>query len=168
MTIANKGNKPFEMKDLFPVTSMTDQKPSMHMTENTNSIAGLGWRTVASKSLAEVKEVFAPLDRYTTDFTDEIVAFGPGRAVTLTIEIAKEVGEAIKDADDWDVSAVETEPVNIVCHRYSRPFLVTSYDMAAGSRLEGKLKKAVEAVVKSVERISNSKGCGRPCYKYCR
>lgn len=41
MTIANKGNKPFEMKDLFPVTSMTDQKPSMHMTENTNSIAGL-------------------------------------------------------------------------------------------------------------------------------
>lgn len=150
MTIANKGNKPFEMKDLFPVTSMTDQKPSMHMTENTNSIAGLGWRTVASKSLAEVKEVFAPLDRYTTDFTDEIVAFGPGRAVTLTIEIAKEVGEAIKDADDWDVSAVETEPVNIVCHRYSRPFLVTSYDMAAGSRLEGKLKKAVEAVVKSV------------------
>ena len=43
MTIANKGNKPFDMKDLFPVTNLTGQKPSMHMTENTNSIAGLGW-----------------------------------------------------------------------------------------------------------------------------
>lgn len=51
MTIANKGNKPFNMKDLFPVTNLTDQKPSMHMTENTNSIAGLGWKTVASKAL---------------------------------------------------------------------------------------------------------------------
>ena len=96
MTIANKGNKPFNMKDLFPVTNLTDQKPSMHMTENTNSIAGLGWKTVASKSLAAVSEVFAPLDRYTTDYTDEIVTFGPGRAVTLTIEIAREVGEALK------------------------------------------------------------------------
>lgn len=150
MTIPNKGNKPFEMKNLFPVTNLTDQKPSMHMTENTNSIAGLGWKAVASKSLAEVSEVFAPLDRYTTDFTDELVIFDRGRPVTLTIEIAKKVGEAIKDAEDWNVSAVETDPVDIVCHRYSRPFLVTSYDMAAGSRLEGKLKKAVEAVVKSV------------------
>lgn len=150
MTIANKGNKPFEMKDLFPVTNLTDQKPSMHMTENTNSIAGLGWKTVASKSLAAVSEVFAPLDRYTTDFTDEIVIFGPGRAVTLTIEVAKEVGKAIKDPEDWNVSAVKTALVSIECHRYSRPFLVTSYDMAAGSRLEGKLKKAVEAVVRSV------------------
>lgn len=150
MTIPSKGNKPFEMKNLFPVTNLTDQKPSMHMTENTNSIAGLGWKAVASKSLAEVSEVFAPLDRYTTDFTDELVIFERGRAVTLTIEIAKEVGEAIKDAEDWNVSAVETKPVDIKCHRYSRPFLVTSYDMAAGSRLEGKLKKAVEAVVKSV------------------
>lgn len=150
MTIPSKGNKPFEMKNLFPVTNLTDQKPSMHMTENTNSIAGLGWKAVASKSLAEVSEVFAPLDRYTTDFTDELVIFDRGRPVTLTIEIAKKVGEAIKDATDWNVSAVETDPVDIVCHRYSRPFLVTSYDMAAGSRLEGKLKKAVEAVVKSV------------------
>ena len=81
MTIANKGNKPFNMKDLFPVTNLTDQKPSMHMTENTNSIAGLGWKTVASKSLAAVSEVFAPLDRYTTDYTDEICNFWawPGR-----------------------------------------------------------------------------------------
>lgn len=150
MTIANKGKKPFEMKDLFPVTNLTDQKPSMHMTENTNSIAGLGWQTVASKSLAAISELFAPLDRYTTDFTDEIVAFGPGASVTLKIEIAKAVGEAIKNAKDWDVSGVVTEAVDIECNRYSRPFLVTSYDMAAGSRVEGKLKKAVEAVVKSV------------------
>ena len=150
MTIANKGNKPFNMKDLFPVTNLTDQKPSMHMTENTNSIAGLGWKTVASKSLAAVSEVFAPLDRYTTDYTDEIVTFGPGRAVTLTIEIAKEVGEALKNTKDWNVSAVETEAVEIECNRYSRPFLVTSYDMAAGSRLEGKLNKAIETVAKAV------------------
>ena len=110
MTIANKGNKPFNMKDLFPVTNLTDQKPSMHMTENTNSIAGLGWKTVASKSLAAVSEVFAPLDRYTTDYTDEIVTFGPGRAVTLTIEIAREVGEALKNPEDWNVSAVKRMP----------------------------------------------------------
>lgn len=145
-----KEKKPVNMKDLFPVSNLTEQRPSMHMTENTNSIAGLGWRTVASKSLAAVNEVFAPLDRYTTDFTDEIAIFGPGRSVTLTIEIAKEVGEAIKDPEDWNVSAVKTSPVNIECHRYSRPFLVTSYDMAAGSRLEGKLHKAIEAVAKSI------------------
>lgn len=150
MTIANKGNKPFNMKDLFPVTNLTDQKPSMHMTENTNSIAGLGWKTVASKSLAAVSEVFAPLDRYTTDYTDEIVTFGPGRAVTLTIEIAREVGEALKNPEDWNVSAVKTDAVSIECNRYSRPFLVTSYDMAAGSRLEGKLNKAIETVAKAV------------------
>ena len=150
MTIANKGNKPFDMKDLFPVTNLTGQKPSMHMTENTNSIAGLGWQTVASKSLAAISELFAPLDRYTTDYTNEIVAFGPGSSVTLKIEIAKTVGEAIKDAKDWNISDVTTEAVDIVCHRYSRPFLVTSYDMAAGSRLEGKLYKAIEAVAKAV------------------
>lgn len=150
MTIANKGKKPFSMKDLFPVTNLTDQKPSMHMTENTNSIAGLGWQTVASKSLAAISELFAPLDRYTTDYTNEIVAFGPGASVTLKIEIAKAVGEAIKDAKDWNISDVNTEAVDIVCHRYSRPFLVTSYDMAAGSRLEGKLYKAIEAVAKAV------------------
>lgn len=138
------------MADLFPVTNLTTQKPSMQMTENTNSIAGLGWRGVASKSLAAVEELFAPLDRFTTDFTDEVVAFGPGRAVTLQIEIAKEVGAAIKDPADWNVSAVKTEAVSVECHRYSRPFLVTSYDMAAGSRLEGKLAKAIEAVAKAV------------------
>ena len=110
MTIANKGNKPFNMKDLFPVTNLTDQKPS----------------------------------------TDEIVTFGPGRAVTLTREIAREVGEALKNPEDWNVSAVKTDAVSIECNRYSRPFLVTSYDMAAGSRLEGKLNKAIETVAKAV------------------
>lgn len=78
------------------------------------------------------------------------MTFGPGRAVTLTIEIAREVGEALKNPEDWDVSAVKTDAVSIECNRYSRPFLVTSYDMAAGSRLEGKLNKAIETVAKAV------------------
>lgn len=146
----NKDGRGIVMQDLFPVSNLTAQKPSMQLTENTNSIAGLGWRGVASKSLATVEEIFAPLERFTTDFTDEVVAFGPGRAVTLQIEIAKEVGTALKDPDDWNVSSVKTDAVSVECHRYSRPFLVTSYDMAAGSRLEGKLAKAIEAVAKSV------------------
>lgn len=141
----------FRMADLFPVLSIAGgQRASMQMSSNKNSIAALGWKAVASKGLAAVEEVFAPLDRYTTDYTEEVVAFGPGKSVTLSIEIAKSVGEALKNPKDWDVSDVTTEPVDIVCNRYSRPFLVTSYDMAAGSRLEGKLQKAIEVVAKGV------------------
>lgn len=144
-----------ELKKLFPVmvareTASTGATLPEMDVQSTNSIASLGWQAVAAKSLAAVQNVFAPLEKFTTDYTDEVVAFGPGMDVTLKVEIVTEAGAALKDARNWNLSALKTEAIDVQCHRYSRPFLVTSADMAAGSRIEGKLKKAIDVVLASV------------------
>lgn len=143
------------MKSLFPVayapSSLVPEQPQMSdVTNNSNNIAALGWKTVASKGLAIATAVFAPLDKFTTDYSESIVAFPSGASVTTTIEIAKSVGEAIKNATDWNVTAVKTEAVKIEINRYSRPFLITTAEMAQGSKIEGKLTVAIETVVKTI------------------
>ena len=60
------------------------------------------------------------------------------------------MGGALVDNADWDKSAINNKYVDVKLHRISRPFILTSYDLMRGERVESKVSAAMKEVAQGV------------------
>lgn len=107
------------------------------------------WKVVAPNAVDAVSKKY--FDLANTTHTVETGLSGNTRInPVVQVEVVKGAGAALKDATDWNDSALENEYVPVKLHRYSRPFALYADDIMRGERIETKLGAAVEAVVASV------------------
>lgn len=136
-------------KQLFP--ELYNTAGSSNVGSNSlGQTADTLWQTVASTVIQKSELILAPLSELSTDLTNDIVVTPPGVQPTAYVEVVDGMGDALVNATDWEQSAATNRYVPVVMNRISRPFGLSSYDLAHGERIDAKLVAAIEAVAKGV------------------
>lgn len=107
------------------------------------------WQVVAPQAIDAVSKKYFNLSN-TTHTVEYGVPGNPAVCPPVMVEVVKDAGEAIEDAENWEQSALVNSYVPVTLHRYSRPFVLYNKDLMAGERIATKISAAVEAVVSRV------------------
>lgn len=108
------------------------------------------WRIVADEWIDIVTKKYTYLDAVTTEIRDSITVEGHGVRPVVNVEMMLGAGTAIKNATNWEESALTNKYIPVTLNRISRPFGLSSYDLAHGERVGTKIGTAIAAVVAGV------------------
>lgn len=122
---------------------------------NTISTSAL-WQTVASRWVDKVRKIIAPVSDFVTDVYEDLQVPNPNALPVVKVEVINSVGNALINTTDWTQSAVDNTYVNVEMNRVSRPFVLTTYDLARGERIESKVAAAMETVAQGVFNLCMS------------
>lgn len=109
--------------------------------------------TLAERAMNTLESKLAPLDLFSTDFSDEPVADnarGGGPRQTLQVELVKTAGDVLTNPTNFEVSNTENAAVSVVMNHLSRPVGLSAQDLNQGRRLMTKATKAAEAIANAV------------------
>ena len=119
------------------------------MANSLGSSANALWQVVAPTAIDAVTKQYFDLSK-----TNHVVETGltnnPSVRPVVHVEVVKGAGEVMKDATDWEQTALDNSYVPVTLHRYSRSFCLYNSDIMKGERIATKLAAAVEVVVKGV------------------
>lgn len=108
------------------------------------------WKGVADKSTDTIASIVAPIKNFILDVQPDLQVRNPNACPVVQVEVISTMGGAIVDGDDWAKSAIESTYVPVTLHRISRPFMLTSYDLMRGERVETKVAAAMKEVAQGV------------------
>ena len=119
------------------------------MANSLGSSANALWQVVAPTAIDAVTKQYFDLSK-----TNHVVETGltnnPNVRPVVHVEVVKGAGEVMKDATDWEQTALDNSYVPVTLHRYSRSFCLYNNDIMKGERIATKLAAAVETVVSGV------------------
>lgn len=121
------------------------------MANSLGNSANALWQVVAPTAIDAVSKQYFDLSK-----TNHIVEYNlpnnPHVRPVVHVEVVKGAGEVMKDATDWEQTALSTAYADVQLHRYSRSFCLYNSDIMRGERIATKLAAAVEVVVSGVVR----------------
>ena len=133
-----------KMETLFP--QMTNANAEGNTFGTTTEL----WRGVADKATDTIASILAPVKNFILDVQPDLQMRNPEACPVVQVEVINSLGGALVDATDWDQSAIQNKYVDVKLHRISRPFILTSYDIMRGERVESKVAAAMKEVAQGV------------------
>lgn len=119
------------------------------MANSLGSSANALWQVVAPTAIDAVSKQYFDLSK-----TNHVVEYdlpnNPHVRPVVHVEVVKGAGEVMKDATDWEQTALSSAYAPVTLHRYSRSFCLYNSDIMRGERIATKLAAAVETVVSGV------------------
>ena len=119
------------------------------MANSLGKSANALWQVVAPTAIDAVSKQYFDLSK-----TNHVVEYdlpnNPHVRPVVHVEVVKGAGEVMKDATDWEQTALSTTYADVQLHRYSRSFCLYNSDIMRGERIATKLSAAVETVVSGV------------------
>lgn len=107
------------------------------------------WSVIAPQAIDAVTKKYFDLARVNHVVETNIVA-PAGVRPTVNVEVVTGAGTALKNATDWNASALTNTYAEVKLDRYSAPFGLSSYDIMHGEKIETKIGAAIESVVARV------------------
>lgn len=107
------------------------------------------WSVIAPEALDAVTKKYFNLGSVNHVVETNIIA-PAGVRPTVNVEVVTGAGTALKNATDWNASALTNTYAEVKLDRYSAPFGLSSYDIMHGEKIETKIAAAVESVVSRV------------------
>lgn len=145
-------------KALFPTIFMSAEeranfKATMaSQTVGSNTLGGSNaplWEIISPEAIDATSKKYFDLSR-TTHIVEGFIPAAPGVRPVVNVEVITSAGTALKNATNWNQSAMQNKYVQVTMDRYSCPFGLSSYDIMHGERIQTKIGAAIESVVSSV------------------
>lgn len=144
-------------KALFPTLFMSAEErkafqANMAAQVDQNNLGGSAapiWQIISPEAIDAVSKKYFDLSR-TNHVVEGYIPAAPGVRPVVNVEVITGTGGALKNATEWNVSAMQNKYVQVTMDRYSRPFGLSSYDLMHGERIQTKIGAAIEAVVAEV------------------
>ena len=133
-----------KMNTLFP--QMTNANAEGNTFGTTTEL----WKGVADKTADSISSILAPVKNFILDVQPDLQVRNPNACPVVQVEVISSMGGALVDNTDWDKSAINNKYVDVKLHRISRPFILTSYDLMRGERVESKVAAAMKEVAQCV------------------
>lgn len=135
-----------KMTTLFPEMTNADAQGNTFAT--TTEL----WKGVADKATDSIASILAPVKNFILDVQPDLQVRNPNACPVVQVEVITGMGGALVDNEDWDKSDINNKYVDVKLHRISRPFILTSYDLMRGERVESKVTAAMKEVAQGVVR----------------
>lgn len=119
------------------------------MANSLGSSANALWQVVAPTAIDAVSKQYFDLSK-TNHVVEHNLPNNPNVRPVVHVEVVKGAGEVLKNATDWEQTALVNVYAPVTLNRYSRPFCLYNSDIMKGERIATKLAAAVEAVVAGV------------------
>lgn len=119
------------------------------MANSLGSSANALWQVVAPTAIDAVSKQYFDLSK-TNHVVEHNLPNNPNVRPVVHVEVVKGAGEVLKNATDWEQTALVNAYAPVTLNRYSRPFCLYNSDIMKGERIATKLAAAVEAVVAGV------------------
>lgn len=145
-------------KALFPTLFMSAEeranfKATMaSQTVGSNNLGGSNaplWEIISPEAIDATSKKYFDLSR-TTHIVEGFIPAAPGVRPVVNVEVITSAGTALKNATNWNQSAMQNKYVQVTMDRFSCPFGLSSYDIMHGERIQTKIGAAIESVVSSV------------------
>lgn len=145
-------------KALFPTLFMSAEERANFKATMASQVVGsntLGgsnaplWEIISPEAIDATAKKYFDLSR-TTHVVEGYIPAAPGVRPVVNVEVITNAGGALKNATNWNQSAMQNKYVQVTMDRFSCPFGLSSYDIMNGERLQTKIGAAIEAVVARV------------------
>lgn len=145
-------------KALFPALFMSADERAKFEATMASQVVGsndLGqansslWSIISPEAIDATAKKYFDLGR-TTHVVEGYIPSAPGVRPVVNVEVITSAGNGIKNATDWNQSALTNKYVPVTLDRYSCPFGLSSYDIMHGEQIRTKIGAAIEVVVSMV------------------
>lgn len=145
-------------KALFPTLFMSaEERANFKATMasqavGSNNLGGSSsplWEIVSPEAIDATSKKYFDLSR-TTHIVEGFIPAAPGVRPVVQVEVVNGAGRALKNAFNWNQSAMQNKYVQVTMDRFSCPFGLSSYDIMHGERIQTKIGAAIESVVFAV------------------
>lgn len=109
-----------------------------------NQLAGAHWAVAAEEYLEEVVAILAPINTFSTDFSNQCFAKDANVVPAINVEIIKSIGSTTENTDDWENSKIENEFKTVTLKRYNTPFGISLNDIQDGAKMGKYLGTAIK------------------------
>ena len=145
-------------KALFPTLFMSaEERANFKATMasqavGSNNLGGSNdplWAIISPEAIDATSKKYFDLSR-TTHVVEGFIPAAPGVRPVVQVEVVTGAGRALKNAFNWNQSAMQNKYVQVTMDRFSCPFGLSSYDIMHGERIQSKIGAAIESVVFAV------------------